>query len=307
MKILVTGCGGQLGQAVMDSSHVGEHEFIFTARAPELLSGGDRPEEVASGRPTVLPLDITDRDAVADMLGANDIDLILNCAGYTDVARAETEPEKARKINAEAVACLAEAARDNDALLIHISTDYIFDGKSSVPYTEEDVPLPVSEYGRSKIEGERAVMDSGCRYLIVRTSWLFSRYGHNFLKTILKKSAEQPSLTVVADQTGTPTYAPDLVDAIFHVINGNMTDRTGIYNYTCEGVCSWYEFAKEICAVAGRKCDVVPCRTEDYPSNVKRPRYSVLDKRKFKETFGVEISHWKDSVSVCVSEIEKFG
>lgn len=294
MKILVTGSNGQLGQTIMNSVHLEEHEFVFTARAAH------------SGRNNVMQLDITDAEAVMRTVRDNGIELIINCAGYTDVAKAETEQDAAFRINSDAVACLAEAARENGALLIHISTDYIFDGKSSVPYVEEDEASPLNVYGRSKLAGEKVLMESGCRYLIIRTSWLFSRYGKNFLKTILDKSEKQSVLNVVADQTGTPTYAPDLVDAVFHII-GKLPSDSGIYNYSNEGVCSWFDFASEICRAAGRSCIVQPCRTADYPSNVVRPEYSVLDKKKIKADFSLKIPHWKDSVSLCVTEIEKFG
>ena len=212
MKILVTGSNGQLGQTIMNSVHLEEHEFVFTARVSH------------SGRNNVMQLDITDAEAVMRTVRDNGIELIINCAGYTDVAKAETEQDAAFRINSDAVACLAEAARENGALLIHISTDYIFDGKSSVPYVEEDEASPLNVYGRSKLAGEKVLMESGCRYLIIRTSWLFSRYGKNFLKTILDKSEKQSVLNVVADQTGTPTYAPDLVDAVFH-IRSQSSDR----------------------------------------------------------------------------------
>ena len=301
MRILVTGSSGQLGQAIMNSSHDLDHEIVFTARtivpSPSCYSS----------RHQLLQLDVTDSEAVSELVREQDIEVVINCAGYTDVARAETEPEKAYLLNEHAAANLARAAKENDAVLIHISTDYIFDGQSSVPYREEDHAEPLGEYGRSKLAGENAVIASGCRYFILRTAWLFSRFGRNFLKTILKKSSEQSMLNVVADQIGTPTYAPDLVDAIFTIIDEGMLDRTGIYNFTNEGVCSWYDFAKEICEVSGSLCTVMPCSTDDYPTNVSRPHYSVLDKRKFKDTFGMEISHWKDSVTFCVTEIEKFG
>lgn len=296
MKILVTGSGGQLGQTIMNSSHHPDHEFVFTVHRP---SGG--------AEDNLVQLDVTDREAVRRIVRDNGIELIINCAGYTDVAKAEIEPEKAFLINSTAVSYLAEAAKENNAVLFHISTDYVFDGTASAPYREEDAALPVSVYGRSKLAGEEAVTASGCRFMIFRTAWLFSLYGRNFVKTILGKSETQASISVVSDQIGTPTYASDLVEAIFDIIDGNMLDREGIYNYTNEGVCSWYDFAKEICAVKGSPAIVVPCSTNDYPSNVRRPQYSVLDKRKFKETFNHEIPHWRDSLSFCIKEIEKFG
>lgn len=296
MKILVTGSNGQLGRTIMDSCYDADHEFVFTAHS--LRPGND-------GR--VRQLDITDREAVAQIIKDENIEIIINCAGYTDVLKAETESLEAFSVNASAVSYLAEAARVNNALLIHVSTDYVFDGESSRPYKEDDPAYPVSEYGRSKLAGEEAVMASGCRYLIFRTAWLFSPYGRNFVRTILAKSEQQPVLKVVCDQVGTPTYARDLVDAIFDVIGDGTVGKEGIYNYTNEGVCSWYDFAKEICDLSGTVCTVLPCSTGEYPSNVRRPAYSVLDKTKFKSTFGKEICHWKDSLSFCISEIEKFG
>lgn len=301
MKILVTGSRGQLGQTIMNSSHINEHEFIFSAHT-------------ANENTDVLPLDITDQAAVATLIKEKGIELIINCAGYTDVARAETESEKAHLINAGAVANLAKAAKANDATLIHISTDYIFDGNATVPYKETDVAHPISEYGKSKLAGEEEILKEGCRYLIIRTSWLFSRYGKNFVKTILKKAESirqngdiTQKISVVSDQVGTPTYAPDLVEAIFEIISNGQLDKEGIYNYSNEGQCSWYDFASEICSQSAKSIKVLPCSTSDYPTNVRRPGYSVLDKTKFKETFHQDIPHWSQSLSKCLMEIEKFG
>ena len=296
MKILITGAGGQLGQTIMNSTHDMDHELFFTARKPDMTSVK-----------RCLPLDITDKEKVCKFLSDTSVDVIRNCAGYTDVAKAETDSAEAFRINAAAVANLADAARQYDALLVHISTDYVFDGKSSVPYKEDDKAEPVNEYGRSKLAGEQAVLQSGCRYMIFRTSWLYSIYGRNFFKTIMNKADENSSINVVSDQVGTPTYAGDLMEALFHIIDEGMTDKVGVYNFTNEGVCSWYDFAKQICAETGSLCEVMPCSTREYPSNVIRPSYSVLDKARFKKTFGSDIPHWKDSLSFCVSELEKFG
>ena len=296
MKILITGARGQLGQTIKNSTHGLDHELFFAARIPDSISDQQ-----------YVHLDITDRENIHKVLSDNSIDIIINCAGYTDVAKAETDSSETFRINAEAVAELADAARQHDVLLIHISTDYIFDGRSSVPYKEGDNAEPVNEYGRSKLAGERAVLESGCRYMIFRTSWLYSIYGKNFFTTIVRKADEHPVVKVVSDQVGTPTYAGDLVEAIFHIIDEGMTDRQGIYNFTNEGVCSWYDFAKLICKEIGSLCEVMPCNTDEYPTNVNRPSYSVLDKTRIKYTFGLEIPHWTDSLSFCVSEIEKFG
>lgn len=300
MKILVTGSGGQLGRTIMNSSRYMEHEFIFTSHA------GERPAACPEGASWAC-LDITDRESVRRIVAENEAEIIINCAGYTDVAGAEKEPQKAFLINSEAVSYLAQAARETGAMLMHISTDYVFDGYASTPYREDDPASPLSEYGRSKLEGEKAVLASGCRYMIFRTAWLFSPYGKNFVRTIMMKADAQSSISVVSDQIGTPTYASDLVEAIFHIVDEGMLDKEGIYNFTNEGVCSWYDFAKEICAETGSLCVVSPCSTNDYPTNVRRPQYSVLDKRRFKETFGRDIPHWRDSLSFCIKEIEKFG
>jgi dTDP-4-dehydrorhamnose reductase len=270
-------------------------------------------------------LDITDAEAVNAIITEERPQAIINCAGYTNVPQAEIEKDAANKANVEAVVNLARAAKANDALLVHISTDYVYDGNADTPYTEAATPNPLNEYGRTKLAGDEALKEIGCKYLIFRISWLYSPYGKNFLKTILKKSKEVPSINVVDDQTGTPTYAGDLVDAIFSAIEAtskvpaaisetdtipgvsHTAEFNGVYNYSNEGQCTWYEFAKEICLQSGSNCTVTPCKTEDYPANVQRPRYSVLDKTKFKETYSKDIPHWKESLAKCLKEIEKFG
>ena len=325
MKILVTGSRGQLGQAIMNSSHAGGHEFIFSARQtiPAENAPATKVQAAVCG-PQYHPLDITDPAAVNALIQNEGIELIINCAAYTDVAKAETESENAHLINAKAVANLAAAAKTHDAVLIHISTDYVFDGNATSPYKETDCTNPVNEYGKSKLAGEKAILDSGCKYLIFRTSWLYGCYGKNFVKTILKKAQDirksqdaNQTINVVSDQIGNPTYAPDLVEAIFEIINNNQLPkddnrgRGGIYNFSNEGQCSWYEFAAEICRQSAKPDQtnpkVLPCTTADYPSNVRRPSYSVLDKTKFKETFHQDIPHWSQSLSKCLKEIEKFG
>lgn len=292
MKILITGAHGQLAQTIMNSAHALDHELFFTARTVEPTDSSDRTHKIGK-------LDITDAEAVNKTISDNKIDVIINCAGYTNVPKAETEREAAFRANAEAVSNLAKAAKACGALMVHISTDYVFDGKSETPYKETDRTNPLNEYGRSKLAGDVAVINEGCRYLIFRISWLFSPYGNNFFKTILKKSKELPSINVVNDQTGTPTYAPDLVDAIFYAVESNAL---GLYNFTNEGQCTWYEFAREICSQANSDCAVNPCRTEDYPTNVERPKYSVLDKSKFTSTFGKSIPHWKDALARCLKQ-----
>lgn len=286
MKIVVTGALGQLGQEIMKLAAGSEHEFVFTdIRATDNVS----------------LLDITDADAVDAFVG-QDVDVIVNCAAYTDVNKAESDEESARHINAAAAGILASAAAKADALLIHVSTDYVFDGTSTVPYREDCLPAPTGAYGRTKLEGERLVQESGCRYMIFRTAWLYSLSGRNFFLTMVNKTAELPQMKVVFDQTGTPTYAGDLAYLISHIIENGLLDRTGIYHYTDEGVCSWYDFAKEINSLVGHTCNVMPCRTEDYPTPARRPHYSVLDKAKVRETFGIEIPHWRDSLVMAVNE-----
>lgn len=286
MKIVVTGALGQLGQEIMKLAVGSEHEFVFTdIRATDNVS----------------LLDITDADAVNAFVG-KDVDVIVNCAAYTDVNKAESDEESARQINAAAAGILASAAAKADALLIHVSTDYVFDGTSPVPYREDCLPAPTGAYGRTKLEGERLVQESGCRYMIFRTAWLYSLSGRNFFLTMVNKTAELPQMKVVFDQTGTPTYAGDLAYLISHIIENGLLDRTGIYHYTDEGVCSWYDFAKEINSLVGHTCNVMPCRTEDYPTPARRPHYSVLDKAKVRETFGIEIPHWRDSLVMAVNE-----
>lgn len=291
MNVLVTGGSGQLGQAIREVSADSEHRFIYTCFSSQEQEG-------------MVRLDTTDKEAIDAMMEEYRIDVIVNCAGYTDVEKAESEEDKAFRINAEAVAFMADAAKRYGATLIHISTDYIFDGRCSEPYGEDAEPAPLSAYGRSKLAGELAVLASGCPYMIIRTSWLYSLYGKNFVKTILRKSEEAPVLSVVSDQVGTPTYAGDLAEFILTLLEPENISRTGVYNYSNEGVCSWYDLACEVCDLSGNLCEVMPCRTEDYPVRATRPHYSVLDKTKVKETFGVAIPHWMDSLRYCMSKMK---
>lgn len=287
MNILVVGANGQLGRTFMDLSRGYDFGFIFTD-----VIGGDG----------VVELDALDADAVRDVMKKHDVDVIINCAGYTDVNKAEDEEDRARKLNVELPSVLAAAAKKAGAVLVHISTDYVFDGNSSVPYREEDTPVPIGAYARTKYEGEVAVQASGCRYIIIRAAWLYSCYGKNFFKTMEALTSERPSVNVVIDQVGTPTYAVDLADAILYIIDNEMIDKTGLYHYTNEGVCSWYDFAKSINRKFGYLCNVTPCHTDDFPSKVVRPSYSVLDKSLFKRTFGMDIPHWEDSLELAVAE-----
>ena len=285
MRILVTGALGQLGREICRLAESSEHTYVFT------------DSRVQSG---VSKLDITDPEAVK--AAVQGIDVIVNCAAYTDVNRAETDPETARKVNAFAPAALAQAAKAAGAMLIHVSTDYVFDGTSNVPYTEDAAKNPLGVYGRTKLEGENAVAASGCRHLIFRTSWLYSNTGKNFFLTMADLTGSKPEIKVVADQAGTPTYAYDLAYLITYIIEENLLDRTGVYNYSNEGVCSWFDFAAEICSMLGHTCRVVPCRTEDYPSPAARPHYSVMDKAKVKRDFGIEVPYWRRSLELAVQE-----
>lgn len=286
MKIVVTGSLGQLGYELMRQAKESQHTYIFTdVRESELTTS----------------LDITDAEAVEAFIG-EDVDVIINCAAYTDVNRAESDEAMAQKINSDAPGNLARAALKADALLIHISTDYVFDGKGYLPYNEESQTGPLSAYGRTKLSGEKAVEESGCRYMIFRTAWLYSLTGRNFFLTMADLTASKPMLKVVYDQVGTPTYAADLAFLIAHIIEENKLDRTGLYHYTNEGVCSWYDFTKEINDLLGHTCNVMPCRTEEFPTPAVRPHYSVLEKKKVRETFGLEIPHWKESLRLAVKE-----
>ncbi len=287
MNILITGANGQLGKVLRDVSDEYGHKCFFTSR------------NEGSG---VSALDAVDAAAVDGFMKMNSIDVIVNCAGYTDVAGAERDGENARLLNARLPEALAKAARENDAVLIHISTDYVFDGRKKIPYGESDETNPQSIYAKTKLEGDEAVMESGCKYLIFRTSWLYSCHGKNFFRTMEKKASANNEIRVVDDQTGTPTYAADLARAIFRIIQDGKLNCTGLYNFSDEGSCTWYEFAKAITSGLGYECDVKPCSTDDYPSNAVRPVYSVLDKSRFKETFGYEVPYWKDSLISCIEE-----
>lgn len=287
MNILVTGGNGQLGNCLRNVSKGSSDRYIFT---------------------DVAELDITDAKAVAEMVKKNDIDLVINCAAYTNVDKAESDIELARKLNAEAVANLAAAVKAVDGTLIHISTDYVF-GKEpyNVPCREDQQGTPTGIYGLTKLEGEQAIAAAGCKALIFRTAWLYSEYGKNFVKTMLELTATRPTLNVVFDQTGTPTYAQDLADALFAIIEGRMLEgHEGVYHYSNEGVCSWYDFTKVIAEMAGNtECDIRPCHSDEFPSPVKRPAYSVLDKTKFKETFGLKVPYWTDSLKTAIANLKK--
>ena len=285
MNILVTGANGQLGNEMRIVSQQSAHHYIFT---------------------DVAELDITDAAAVEKMVADNDVKVIVNCAAYTNVDKAEDDRELAELLNAKAVENLAAAIRRNDGLLVHVSTDYVFGGtRNNTPCREEEAANPTGVYGETKLHGEEAVIRSGCHYLIIRTAWLYSEYGKNFLKTMLDLTATKPSLKVVFDQTGTPTYAYDLA-AICDIIEQRKYEgRDGIYHYSNEGVCSWYDFTKAIAEYAGHTaCDIQPCHSDEFPSKVVRPSYSVLDKTKIKTTFGLKVPYWTDSLKQCIDNLQ---
>ena len=290
MKILVTGAMGQLGREISKLADSTEHTYIYTdVRAHE----------------GVAELDVTDAEAVN--AAVQGVDVIVNCAAYTDVNKAESDAEAAHKVNALAPGVLAVAAKAAGAMLIHVSTDYVFDGQANVPYTEDAARKPLGLYGRTKMEGEDAIIKSGCRHLIFRTSWLYSTTGKNFFLTMSELTASKPELKVVVDQVGTPTYAYDLAYLITYIIEENLLDRNGVYNYSGEGVCSWYDFATEICSLMGHTCRIVPCRSEEYPTPAERPHYSVLDKSKVKRDFGIEVPYWRQSLAMAVLDYQFFN
>ena len=297
MNILVTGANGQLGREMRLTAKESSHHYIFTDVAP------------AEGLETIL-LDITDRNAVEQMVSEEQVGAIVNCAAWTDVDACETDSvmaAKAERINALAPAILAQAMRDVNGLLVHISTDYVFGLEPyNTPCNEEQKGTPTGVYGHSKLRGEMVIRNSGVQYLILRTSWLYSEYGRNFCRTMMKLTAEKPQVNVVFDQTGTPTYALDLAQAITTILEReSWRGNTGIYNYSNEGVCSWYDFAMTIRKMAGHEaCQINPCHSNEYPSPVKRPAYSVLDKSKFKQTFHLSIPYWVESLLKCVNNLK---
>lgn len=289
IRILVTGSNGQLGSELRDiSCNFEGMDFVFV---------------------DLDNLDISDFNAVSDFFKSQPrFDFIVNAAAYTQVDKAENEPEKAKQVNSNAVGFLAEQARKSRTCFIHISTDYVFDGTKNTPYTENDFVNPVSVYGQSKIEGEMQLINSGATFYIIRTSWLYSSYGSNFVKTILRHAKEKDSLKVVFDQVGTPTYAADLAAAILSVIqqvvNNQFVVVSGVYHFSNEGVCSWYDFATELVHALALKTKIVPILSKEYPTPVKRPAYSVLDKQKLKLDFGIEIPHWRQSLKKCLLKLE---
>lgn len=289
-NILVTGANGQLGNELRNISKYLPDNFIFTD-----ITKVDYAKTIT--------LDITDIKAIRSVALINKVDTIINCAAYTNVDKAETDLVSAHKLNVEAVANLATIAKEIEGLLIHISTDYVF-GKEpyNVPCKEDQQGTPTGVYGLTKLHGEQEILKSGCRYIIIRTSWLYSEYGKNFCKTMYNLTKEKSELKVVFDQCGTPTYAKDLASTICTIINKPIC---GIYNYSNEGVCSWYDFTKMIAEYSNHtECDIQPCHSDEYPSTVIRPSYSVLDKTKIKDTFKIKIPYWTDSLKKCIENIK---
>ena len=285
MNILVTGANGQLGSEMRRLGSVSPNNYIFT---------------------DVAELDITDANAVIAAVKENAIGIIINCAAYTNVDKAESDEATAELINSTAVRNLAVAMKEAGGTLFHVSTDYVFGLDGNTPRTEDMPVNPLGVYGRTKLNGELAIKESGCKALIFRTAWLYSEFGNNFLKTMLRLTAEREQLNVVFDQVGTPTYAGDLALAIFSIIEAGVYEgNEGLYHFSNEGVCSWYDFAVEIAAAAGNtNCRINPCHSCEFPSPVTRPPYSVLDKTKIKNTFDIDIPHWRESMEYCIKRIK---
>ena len=302
MNILVTGANGQLGNCIRNAAKGSKDNYIFT----DVM--GDN----------IVRLDITDPEAVNKMVPDNDVKAIINCAAYTNVDKAEDDAEFAEVLNADAPRNLANAMKAVDGLLVHVSTDYVFGGTpAKTPLAEDEPAAPTGVYGLTKLHGEQAIEDSGVNALIFRTAWLYSEYGKNFVKTMLNLTSTKPELKVVFDQVGTPTYAQDLADTIFDIVENRKyndlptpgtqhpTPTTQIFHFSNEGVCSWFDFTKAIAEIAGNTaCDIQPCHSDEFPSKVIRPAYSVLDKSKLKQTFGVKVPYWTDSLKKCIKNLE---
>jgi len=291
--ILVTGANGQLGSELKE---------VFRVNCVNNVIYTDQNE-----------LDITNREAVFTFLKSKNISTIINCAAYTAVDKAEDEPVICESVNSLAPGILADASASLGIFLIHISTDYVFDGKGPVPYKEEHPAAPAGVYGLTKLNGELAISKSGANCIIIRTSWLYSVYGNNFAKTILRLAQEREGINVVFDQVGTPTYAADLAGVILNIVNKTDLNRkngltpelsSGVYHFSNEGVCSWYDFATEIVKLSGSLCKVTPVTSDRFPTKAKRPSYSVLDKTKIKEMTGIEIPHWRDSLILFFNKLQ---
>ena len=287
MNILVTGANGQLGNEMRIVSQGSKDKYIFT---------------------DVAELDITNLEAIRTMVKEEEVKVIINCAAYTNVDKAEEDVEFCELLNATAPENLAIAMKEVDGLLVHISTDYVFGGDPyNTPCKEDQTGTPTGVYGKSKLHGEQNIQKVGCNHLIIRTAWLYSEFGKNFVKTMLNLTATKTQLKVVFDQTGTPTYAYDLAFAIFNIVeNRKYKGYEGIYHYSNEGVCSWFDFTKMIAQYSNQTtCDIQPCHSNEFPSPVTRPSYSVLDKTKIKQTFSITIPYWTDSLKKCIENLKK--
>lgn len=291
MNILVTGANGQLGNEIQIVSKKSTNHYIFT--------------DVCEGYQN---LDITNLEAVRKAVKENDVKCIINCAAWTNVDKAETAGDIVEILNAVAPENLAKAMKEVGGLLVHVSTDYVFGGDPyNTPCKEDMKGTPTGVYGLTKLHGEEKIQAVGCDHIILRTAWLYSEFGSNFVKTMLNLTATKPQLKVVFDQTGTPTYAGDLADAIFDIVeNKKFKGHSGVYHFSNEGVCSWYDFTIKIAQIAGHTaCNIQPCHSDEFPSPVKRPAYSVLDKTKIKETFGIQIPYWEDSLKKCMANMNE--
>ena len=315
MNILVTGANGQLGNEmrIIASCHSERGEesdyYIFTDVCDASQESIDMLHQLAGEDVdfSTTQLDMTDINTIRQMVAAKNIDVIVNCAAYTNVDAAEDHYDQAELLNAIAPENLAIVMREVNGLLIHISSDYVF-GKEqyNTPCREDMKGTPTGVYGLTKLHGEQAIQRVGCKYVIIRTAWLYSEFGKNFVKTVLNMLATKPQLKVVYDQVGTPTYAGDLAKVIYYIIKNRIFEyNTGVYHFSNEGVCSWFDFTKEIAWQVGNKCcDIQPCRSYEFPSPVHRPSYSVLDKTKIKNTFGIVIPYWIESLRICLKRMK---
>ena len=294
MTVLVTGANGQLGSEMRLVAAESKDKYIFT-------------DVVELPGVETVKLDITDLEAVRAIVKENDVKAIINCAAYTNVDKAEDDQEFCALLNAKAPENLAVAMKEVDGLLVHVSTDYVFGGDPyNTPCREDQKGTPTGVYGLTKLQGEQAIEALGCHHVIIRTAWLYSEFGRNFVKTMLMLTSTKPQLSVVFDQTGTPTYALDLAEAIYDIVeNRKYEGNDGVYHFSNEGVCSWFDFTKMIAEYAGNTaCEIKPCHSDEFPSKVKRPAYSVLDKTKIKNTFGISIPYWTDSLKKCIKNLQ---
>lgn len=290
MNILVTGANGQLGREMQAVTRESKDHYIFT--------------DVCEG---YMHLDITSADDIRQMVRQNQVKCVINCAAWTNVDAAETAGDIVERLNATAPGYLAEVMAEVGGLLVHVSTDYVFGAEPyNTPCREDQQGTPTGVYGQTKLHGEQLIKRSGADHIIIRTAWLYSEFGHNFVKTMMGLTASKPRLNVVFDQCGTPTYALDLAAAIFDIVeNRKYVGHSGVYHYSNEGVCSWYDFAVNIARLAGNTdCDIRPCHSDEFPSPVKRPAYSVLDKTKIKRVFGLDIPYWTDSLRQCMQRMK---